>query len=694
MGYTLIITEKPDAAMRIAQALDIKRQPTRNEINRVPYYTANRDKRIVVAPAIGHLYTVATTEKGRRSYPILSFQWQPRYLVEHNARSTRQWIENFTKLAQNADTFVDACDYDVEGSLIGYTILKYACDNKEAIAKRMKYSTLTAKELEKAYENLLPHLDFGLIEAGRTRHEVDWLFGINLTRALTTALGNHSSQYKTLSTGRVQGPTLKFLGLREKSIRSFVPTPYWTIRAKVEIDGQTFEVEYQKEKIETKLEANAILRACEGKDGSVEKISIKRFQQAPPPPFDLAALQNEAYNVFGYTPKQTLDLAQRLYVDALISYPRTCSQRLPSTIDYEMILRSLRMISEYRKLTSELLTRDRLTAKQGTKEDPAHPAIYPTGEKPSTTLSSMEKRVFDLIVRRFMAVFAEPATKESIKLVLVIGASHFYLRGTRLLKEGWSRFYGSYARLEDVVLPTVTKGQLAHFKKIWLDNEFTKPPPRYNPRSLLNRMEQARIGTESTRADIIQTMYNREYVKDERMKVTNLGLEILEILERYCPAVASTKLTREMEETMGRIRVNSEIRESVLAQTVETLKPIMRNLRENESAIGQLLSEVLRNSRLEERIIGPCPTCRTGQLVILRSRKSGKRFVGCTNYFNGSCNTSFPLPQRGSLRPSGRICHACGWPTVQVIAKGTRSWVACFNPQCPLKTKKRKRIEM
>jgi len=693
MRYTLIITEKPNAAKRIAQALNNKRQPTRNQNNRVPYYTVNRDKQIVVAPAIGHLYTVAAREKGR-SYPVLSFQWQPRYLVERNARSTRQWIENFTKLAQNADTFVDACDYDVEGSLIGYTILKYACDNKETIAKRMKYSTLTSGELEKAYENLLPHLDLGLIEAGRARHEVDWLFGINLTRALTTALTSHDRQYKTLSTGRVQGPTLKFLALREKIIRTFVPTPYWTIKATVDINGQTFEAEYQKRKIETKLEADAVLRDCERKDATVEKISIRRFQQDPPPPFDLAGLQNEAYDTFRYTPKQTLETAQRLYMDAVISYPRTSSQKLPPTIGYETILRRLRMIPEYRELIDELLTRSRLTPKQGSKEDSAHPAIYPTGEKPTGTRNNAERRVFDLVVRRFMAVFAEPAVKEDIEIDLIIASRHFYLRGKRVLKEGWLRFYGSYARLKDIVLPAVTKGQLVHFKRVSLEKEFTKPPPRYNPRSLLNRMEQARIGTESTRADIIQTLFDREYVKNEGIGVTNLGLEIVEVLEKYCPAIVSTKLTREMEEAMSRIRMKSETRENVLIQTVETLKPILRSLRENESEIGQLLSEAIRNSRLEERIIAPCPTCKTGQLIILRSRKTGKQFVGCTNYFNGSCNTSFPLPQRGSVRRSGRICPACGWPTIRVRAKGTRSWVICLNPQCSLKAKKREKVEM
>jgi len=692
--YTLIVTEKPDAARRIAQALDAKQKPKRAEINHVPYYIANLDRQIVVVPAIGHLYTVAAEARGRNHYPVFTFQWKPRYAAERNARRTRYWIESFMRLAQNADVFIDACDYDVEGSLIGYNILKYACGNKEAIAKRMKYSTLTAKELEKAYTELLAHLDFGLIEAGLTRHEVDWLFGINLTRALTIAAKNHSGQYATFSTGRVQGPTLKFLGLRERSIRTFVPTPYWTIRAKAEICGQTFEAQYEKEKIETKREAEAILGACQGKDGIVGKFDIRQFELSPPLPFDLGTLQREAYSLFRYAPKRTSDIAQHLYLDALISYPRTSSQKLPASIDFEAILKNLNRVPEFRKLTAELLAKSGLSPREGQREDPAHPAIYPTGEMPRRALDNSERNVWTLVARRFMAVFAQPAIKQSMKVDIDVNGNHFHLRGTRIMNEGWLHFYGPYASRDEVLLPPISDGQPVHIKKVILEGKFTTPPSRYNPSSLLKRMEEAEIGTKATRADIIQTLYNRKYVKNERMAVTDLGFEILEVLEEYCPTTVSLRLTRKLEEEMNKIQANTEKRETVLKETVETLGPIMQNLKEKENRIGEQLSEAQKKSRLEERIIGSCPICRTGQLVTLRSRKTGKRFVGCTNYFKGLCRAAFPLPQRGSIRPLGKTCHACGWPTVQARMTGRRPWILCLNPQCPLKKGGGKRIEM
>jgi len=690
----LIITEKPDAAQRIATALDQKGKPKKTEENGVPYYVAKLDKEIVIVPALGHLYTVAQETGGRNYYPVFRFKWVPRYAAERGAKQIRAWVQTISKLAKDADSFIDACDYDIEGSIIGYCILKYACGNKEGSSKRMKYSTLTKEELEKSYAEPLPRLDFALIEAGRARHEVDWLYGVNLSRALTIAARDWSGKYATLSTGRVQGPTLKFLAAREKSIRTYVPAPYWEIRAEIEIDGKVFEAEYEKETIDVKQEANGILDACKGKGGTVDKIEVKQFQQSLPLPFDLGALQSEAYGLFGYTPRRTSNIAQRLYLDALISYPRTSSQKLPSAIGYETILKNLGKAPQYKKLVADLLSKPELKPKEGKKDDPAHPAVYPTGNLPERELDDSEKNIWDLVVRRFMAVFDEPAIRQSMKAQVNVNGHRFYLRGRQTLKEGWLRFYGPYVRSEEVLLPPIKEGQAVNVQKVILEDKFVKPPPRYNPGSVLKRMEEAEIGTKATRADIIQTLYDRKYIREERMVVTDLGFDVLEVLEKYCPPVVSIKLTKELEERMDKIQVDSEKRENVLADAVEILKPAVEELREREKTIGEQLSNAIKKARLEERTIGPCPVCNTGKLMILYSRKTGKRFVGCTNYFKGLCKTSFPLPQRGTVKPLWKNCRGCGWPTAQVWMKGRRPWTLCLNPQCPLKEERRKRIEM
>jgi DNA topoisomerase-1 len=686
---TLIITEKPDAASRIASALDAEGKPEKKSEQGVPYYVAKRDANIVVVPALGHLYTVAGKKTAKRSYPVFDFHWVPRHLAERGAKRVRTWLKVISKLAENADAFVDACDYDVEGSIIGYSILKYACGGKEGVARRMKYSTLTQEELENAYTTPLSSLDFALIEAGLTRHEVDWLYGINLSRALTTAAKNYSGKYATLSTGRVQGPTLNFLETRERRIKCFVPTPYWSVKAKVKIAGAVFEAEYEKSVIETRAEAEAITSNCKGKDGVVEHVEVSEFSQLPPLPFDLGSLQSEAYRLFRYTPMRTSSIAQRLYLAALISYPRTSSQKLPPAIGYHAILRQLGRAREYAKRTGELLAKQALKPAEGKKKDPAHPAIYPTGDLPERNIYSTEKNVWDLVVRRFMAVFGEPAVMQSIKITISIGGNRFQINGRRTLKEGWIRFYKPYVKSEDAILPPMEEGQKIGVKKGVLEDRFTKPPSRYNPSSLLRRMEKEEIGTKATRAGIIQTLHDRKYVREERIVVTDLGFEVVDVLKKYCPTVVSLELTRKLEERMDAIQQGTETRENVLQGVIELLKPVTEKLKENEREIGARLSQALMKARLEERVIGACPSCQSGKLVILRSKKTGKRFVGCTNFFEGKCNTSFPLPQTGLVKPSGSVCKSCGWPTVRVWMRGKRPWNLCLNQECPSKTEKK-----
>jgi len=692
--YTLIITEKPDAAQRMAVALDNEGKPQKLTENSIQYFVAQRGKKLVIASALGHLYTVMHKKGGRNDYPVFDFEWVPRHLAEKNAKQIRTWIQTISNLAKNADEFINACDYDIEGSLIGYCILKYACGNRENTAKRMKFSTLTKGELEKAYKTPLPHLDFALIEAGKTRHEVDWLYGINLSRALTSAVSHYSGKYTTLSTGRVQGPTLSFLAEREKEIQCFVPTPYWEIKAEVEINGSKYEIEYEKPRIEKKEEADAVVNACRGKMGEIEEIEVKEAQIKPPAPFDLGTLQTEAYSVFGYAPRRTMGIAERLYLQALISYPRTSSQKLPPTINYKAILTGLSRATAYKSLAAQLLVKEELKPEEGVKEDPAHPAIYPTGNLPEKELSMPERNIWDLAVRRFMSVFGEPALKQSMKVTILVDGHRFYLRGRQILKGGWMQFYRPYLKTEEVQLPPLKEGELVKLTRVEREDKFTSPPPRYNPGSLLKKMEEEGIGTKATRADIIETLYDRRYITEERINVTDLGFDVTTILAKHCPTIISVEFTRDLEEKMEKIQTQNENRETVLAKAIQTLKPVLTVLKENEQDIGKTLTDAIKKAKIQERIIGNCPNCSTGKLMILYSRKTRKRFIGCTNYFQNLCKVSFPLPQRGTVKTVRKKCRACGWPVLQVCGYGRRPWALCFNPQCPSVEERKRRREV
>jgi len=405
----------------------------------------------------------------------------------------------------------------------------------------------------------------------------------------------------------------------------------------------------------------------------------------------VGTLQREAYSFFGYTPRRTLAIAQRLYLDALISYPRTSSQKLPPVIGYKKILNSLKRKRAYKEPATKLLEKEELKPREGAKEDPAHPAVYPTGNLPEKPLGVPEKRIWDLIVRRFMAVFGEAALKESMKVSLDVNGHSFFLRGRRILKQGWMSYYKPYVRAEEVPLPAIKEGDNVRMRRVTREDKFTCPPSRYNPASLLKTMEQLGIGTKATRADIIQTLYNRGYVRDERIVVTELGFDVISVLGKYAPTVTSAKLTQELEGKMEQIQNGSAKRETVIEEVIQQLKPQLEMFKQNEEAIGEALTRAINRAQTQERIVGKCPNCGTGNLTIIYSRKTRKRFIGCSNYFKGACTTSFPLPQRGTVKPAGSNCKECGWPKVLVWLRGRRPWNLCFNPDCPSKSKRRKK---
>jgi DNA topoisomerase-1 len=382
----------------------------------------------------------------------------------------------------------------------------------------------------------------------------------------------------------------------------------------------------------------------------------------------------------------TSNVAQRLYLDALISYPRTSSQKLPPAIGYKTIIGKLAKMPSYATQASELLSKAVLKPHEGERVDPAHPAIYPTGHMLDKPLGTSERNVFDLIVCRFMATFGETAIRQTVRATVNINGNKFHLSGVRTLKEGWIKFYKPYARVNDVILPQLIQGQEVIVKRLVVKDDFTKPPPRYNPRSLLLKMEKENIGTKATRAATIQTLQDRKYVCGTSNYVaSDLGLEIAETLTNFCPAIISPELTRNLEQEMSEIQEGKQTKEAVLLNAISILKPVMSQLKEKESVIGQRLSETLKKSRFEERTVGPCPKCAEGKLVIIRSKKTGKRFVGCTNYFDTKCNVTFPLPQRGIIKPLSSPCKSCGFPMINVWLREKRSWKLCLNPDCPAK---------
>ena len=678
---TLVVTEKPDAALHVAEALGGRYGPKKLNVQGVPFFEVfDQDERILVCSALGHLYAVGAETNERSQYPVWNFSWKPKHLVERGQQRQERWIRAISEVSHQADRFVNACDYDLEGSVIGYTVLKYACNGADGKARRMKFSTLTSKELRDAYSRVSPQLDFALVQAGMCRHEVDWLYGINLSRALTQSASKASHRNITLSTGRVQGPTLSFIVKREREIQCFVPVPYWVVKAAVNIDGKSIEAELEQGRVKSRQEAKRIVDECANKIGVLEKLETHNYDLPPPTPFDLSTLQAEAFRHFGIVPKITINIAERLYLNQLISYPRTSSQKLPPTIGYEEILTGLSKLDSYRIETAKLLGFKTLSPHDGNKHDPAHPAVYPTGVTRQKSMDSREQKLFDLIVRRFFATFGETAIRQGEKGTIKIGSHHFLIRASHIFKRGWMELYGRYAKSDQTSLPALKEGQQIRIEEIHFEEKYTQPPPRYNPGSLLRSLEEVQLGTKATRADIIQTLYDRGYIKDIHRTIvaTPLAFRVHDILVEYCPKITEIKFTRELESKIEQIELGKETRCRVVRSTVDCLKPILADLKEKEQEIGSELSSIFGMMWLEKvTLTVPCPKC--GKALIWITGSNGKRFIG--HRVRAECSFSLPLPPTRMAKVDflERLCPACGFQLMHVRWTTGRPITSCPN---------------
>ncbi|MBI2971061.1 MAG: DNA topoisomerase I [Candidatus Aenigmarchaeota archaeon] len=681
MTYTLIIAEKPSASKSIAEALaDGKPVKMQEEGSRAYWFEFERDgSRFVCAPAVGHLFTLKQQSKGW-DYPAFDVDWVPSFKASKGALFSQPYYLNIEKLAKDAGDVIIATDYDDEGEVIGVNILRFLLGRKDAA--RMKFSTMTKEELLDSYAHTTT-INKNLVESGYTRHYLDYMWGISLTRALTNAIKAAQKRFRILSTGRVQGPVLHLLGKHEKKIKAFKPKPFWEIDMTVRIGKQQFTAVYHEDKLWDKKEADSILKKASAKSASVSDIRKKLMTQKPPVPYNTTAFLTDIYRYFGYAPQQGLNIAESLYQAGLISYPRTNSQQLPKDINYKKILTSLGKQGTYAKDAAFLLSRKELTPMQGKATSAAHPAIYPTGETPKKKMTSMQQRVYDLVVRRFLAVFGDPAKRESQTVVLTANGEQFMLRGTKTIEAGWTLLYGKYAARDEITLPVLKQGDTLAIDKVNQTEKETQPPARYSQGSVLKAMEQAGLGTQATRAQILQILYNRGYIIGKSIEVTDLGMQLADILERNIAPVVSERLTRHFEEECDGVEKGTTKRGDVIEEAKKELTKICNEFRKKEKKIGEELTSAVIATQDKQSILGTCKSC-GGTLKVHKLWRTGKRFVGCTGYKKG-CRTGYPLPREGLIISQEKECASCKTPIIQVYQQGRRPFRMCLDPLCETK---------
>ena len=654
MSKTLLVAEKPSVGQDLARVLT-------GPFQKQEGYLEGPDD--IVTWAVGHLVQLAEPDAYNAKYkswrmadlPIVPDHFK---LVVRDERSRKQ-MSVITRLLAREDVeeVVNACDAGREGELIFAYTYEQAKGKKPV--KRLWLNSMTNAAMKNALGALQPAAEFeNLEEAARSRSEADWIVGMNATRAATIRL--RSSFDGAVSLGRVQTPTLAIVARREEEIRAFKPEPYWlvdaTFAAAPENSGEGervyrghFQAPGHKEiargpRVVSQELAEAIVRACSGRPGTITKLEKKEQREKAPMLYDLTTLQREANTRYGFSARRTLSAAQRLYEEhKALTYPRTNSRYLPTDMVEEIkpIAELVGSHDEYRAGAEYVTGLDVLPLARVVNDEKVtdHHAIIPTrSQHKLEKMNSDDRRIFDMAARRFLAVFHPEAVFENTRVETTVDGAEevgtagtkltFRTRGKVLLVPGWRAVYAEAPaedrpaddrgedeeEASDQQLPRLQEGEPVDTRKVESARKETKPPRRYSDASLLGAMETAGklveddelreamkdsgIGTPATRAAIIERLITVGYLeRDGRALVpTEKGMNVIRLLGEH--ALTSPGLTGSWEHRLGMIERGEDSR-----------KRFMHDISEFAGETVKELDESLKDVRIPRARLGPCPVC-------------------------------------------------------------------------------------
>ncbi len=664
----LIISEKSHAARRIAFILSENTQKSRT-IAGTQVLTFSKDKTdYFVLGLRGHIVEL--------DYPDQFNDWSavpPKDLVyakpEKKVEPSAKKIMNALKdVGSGVDEVIVATDYDREGELIGAEALDEAKLGKTV--RRAKFSALTKAEIERAFSELTD-LDYKLASAAETRQLIDLAWGAALTRFISLASGQLGRDF--LSVGRVQSPTLALIVDREREIEGFKPTPYWLVTADLKKDSE-FKATHKTGRFLDKDEAHkAYIKAKSATTAEVKDVKVTENSEYPPVPFSTTIFLMEA-NKLGLTASQAMKIAEDLYQDGYISYPRTDNTVYPPSLSLRAILEKLKK-SEFAEAAEEILSQESLRPSRGKISTTDHPPIHPVEAAKKGELKGHHWDVYELVTRRFLASVAPACGSRTTKVDLELAGEPFTSEGYVIVFPGWRKYY-PYYRAQEITLPALASGDSATVLAVHSTEKKTTPPDRYSQGTLIRRMEELGLGTKSTRHETIQKLFDRSFVKGARIiEPTESGVAVITALEQYAKDITNVKMTSHLESDMDMI-ANGELEQGeVVEESQAMLEDIMDVLEKHKKEIGEHIKKALR----EQHTLGACIVCKTGQLLQIRMR-DGNTFAGCSNY--PDCKNTYPLPTGMLILPTDLKCEVCGAPKIKTVAKGQAPMIVCIDPKC------------
>ncbi|MEO6921631.1 MAG: DNA topoisomerase III [Collimonas sp.] len=649
MSKTLIIAEKPSVANDIAKTLG---GFTKHD----EYFESDE---YVLSSAVGHLLEIAVPEE----YDVKRGKWTfthlpmiPPHFALNPIAKTEARLKVLNKLIKRKDvtSLINACDAGREGELI-FRLIAQHTKAKQPI-KRLWLQSMTPGAIRDGFANLREDKDMlPLADAARSRSEADWLIGINGTRAMTAFNSKEGGFYLT-TVGRVQTPTLSIVVEREEKIKKFVPRDFWEVRAEFVCaagiyEGRWLDTAHKKdendpekraERLWSKAAAESIVAACRGKMGAVREDSKPTTSMAPAL-FDLTSLQREANSRFGFSAKNTLGLAQALYEKhKVLTYPRTDSRHLPE--DYlSTVKQTLETVSEnnnYQQFAAQILNKGWVKPNKRIFDNTKisdHFAIIPTPQAPKN-LSEPEQKLYDLVTRRFMAVFFPAAEFQVTTRFTEVSGHQFKTEGKVMTNPGWLAIYGKEAADEkdtenSGTLVAVAKDEKVKTDKITGNGLVTKPPARYTEATLLSAMEGAGkllddgdlreamagkgLGTPATRAATIEGLIYEKYLLREgrEMIPTAKAFQLMTLLHGLgVDELTEPELTGEWEHKLSQIERGTISREEFMREIAQLTQIIVKRAKEydNDTIPGDYAT-----------LLAPCPNC--GSVV-----KENYRRFACT----------------------------------------------------------------
>ncbi len=652
-----IITEKGTSAKRIATILS-DGKAKKKKVGKIDAYEF--DGKVVIGLS-GHIF--------RMDFPPAYNDWSktdPQTLIDAEIVTValkKDLVSALRKSAKEADSITIATDYDREGELIGVEALDIVKKvNSSLPIDRMRYSAITEKDIKDSFA-ARSEVDYNLAASAEARERIDLMWGAALTRFISLTANRLGDDF--FSVGRVQSPALALIVDKEKEIKEFVPRKYWELHVKLKTEkGEIFEVTHKTQKfweLEEAETAKARIETAEA--GTVRAVKIKSRVDKPPTPFDTTGFIRVASSI-GYTPRRVMYIAESLYLDGYISYHRTDNTTYPKTLDLDALVEIFHASKEFGEYARKLSQKKPLKPTAGKKETKDHPPIHPVSEVAKAKLEKDQWKIYELVVRRFLATLSDAAKWEDTNVKIDIGGEPLDAKGKVLREPGFLAVY-PYQKKEELSIPPLEEGETVTIDELDMVEKATKPPNRISQAGLIKKMDELGLGTKSTRHEIIGKLYDRLYVQGNPGIPTEKGFALIDSLEKYAALITKPEMTGTLEQEMDEISEGKRKKDEVVDDSKEMLRAAFKEMIANKDEMADSLKDALKDAK----IVGTCPEC--GANLFWATSKRRKRFVGCTNY--PTCSFSLPLPpaSSGRLVVTGDKCDV--HPTMlklKIIKKG------------------------